>query len=125
MSGGSYDYLSGKLRDGELDAFSRWASQLDEDLAETAQKLRLGLVEVYENGRRPYPAPAVAATAVDEARQECADMAAEVARLREKLQRIADVAHACEWSRSGDTGADHVADACLAFVGLTRPGARR
>jgi hypothetical protein len=120
VSGGSYDYLYSKLEAGEVDAFEQWASQLDEDLAETAEKLRAGAVEVYVPNRQPYPSPAVAALAVDEARKQCAAMSLEVAVLRAKFARLAGIARACEWSRSGDTGPDDVADACLALAGLAR-----
>jgi hypothetical protein len=123
MSGGSYDYLCRRVAEGELDAFSRWAGALAEDLKSLSQSIRSGEVTVWDGAERqhyPYPSSELSADAVDDVRRNVVAVAARIAALQVEVRALEDVCHDVEWWQSGDYGPDQATDACVAFVALQR-----
>lgn len=122
MSGGSFDYVCYKMADGKLDDFAVHAAALIAEIEKVAAKVSAGEPIYYDQGLKtsvPYPRTDEASVALlaAAARFRAALVAVEAARAI--VREISCIAHAIEWSESGDTGPDDVADECIAWMVAT------
>lgn len=119
MSGGSFDYVCYKMDDGELDAFARWAEGLIAEIEATAAKVIAGEPIHYDQGLRtyvPHPRTAEASVALPAAAARFRAALVAVEDARAIVRELSRIAYAIEWCASGDTGPDHVADECIAWM---------
>ena len=118
MSGGSYDYLYQKMEDGDVSAFLRWVDELIEQYRELDRRLVAGEIETWEQSpgapkghtRRCQLQPedvAAGGVAIPAVIAALMSAKAQAVLLGDTLRSLAALAHAAEWQKSGDTGADN------------------
>jgi len=119
MSGGSFDYAYREMEDGLLGKFAGYAGRFVSHLDRLAGAVERGEVVVFEASGRRKPTEAERASwalAVGAALVAFERARADVARLEVLMRELAPLAHAIEWSQSGDTGDDNTARECLAWA---------
>jgi len=120
VSGGSFDYMSSEMAEGRVEKFVTYVDDMLEELEAVLKALEEGDQTISTRTIRPgvgercaHPSPELAIIAVNSAIQRVRRTKAIVDEVREIVPRLAALAHAVEWCRSGDTGKGNVADACI------------
>lgn len=128
MSGGSFDYLYGKMEDGDAVAFASHATDLIAEMERTVAKIRDGEAFYYDRTEKkyvPHPRAEVAIIAIQAQIEMMRSTLRKVDEIKVALSELAPMAHAIEWCCSGDTGPDDIADTAerwlLKRIGMVTP----
>lgn len=99
MSGGSMEYAYAMMAGGDHEKFLRYADAMVEELAKQS---------AYCEERGDILGAIATSAAIGKVRRAVALIHKFEATIAPAVKELSDVAHACEWARSGDYGDDCV-----------------